>query len=119
MRCGLLVIALAGLALPAAACSTRGSTGPAWPKERIADPDSGASDDGGESIEPRAAAQAIAAIEGSASKDEPERTEDKPAAAPEAAAAAAAASKPGTVSTETLTPEEEAMMEEIVIEIED
>lgn len=97
MRLGLLVFTLA-------ACSSSASAKPAWPKARPREVD------GGESLAPRAAARAIAAVV----------EEDKPAATPATAAAApisvdkpAAAPAPAPASDEPITTEE------IIIEIED
>ena len=91
-----------------AACSPKPAA-PAWPKmaEREAD--------GGESLEPRAKASAIAAV---AKDDEPvvEKT-DKPAAKPDAKPDA---ETPKPASTSTQAPEEIIITtEEIVIEIDD
>lgn len=75
------------IASSAAACSSRASTGPAWPKSHASE------DDGGESLEPRVAS----AIEEQRAEDgddvpvvkAPTPTPAAPAAAPAAPAAAA------------------------------
>jgi hypothetical protein len=85
------VLFVIALAAAMSACSAHGSTGPAWPRSAAR----GA--DGGESLAPRAAARAIAAIV------EDDRAADRAAAAAPAAAA----------------PEDPLMTEEIVIEVED
>jgi hypothetical protein len=98
---------LLALAACSMACSSHGPAGPAWPKpaeHRV---------DGGESLAPRAAARAIAAI---VEDDRPaERAvADKPAAAPAPASAAPAAPVAGTPAQDEPLP-----TEEIVIEVDD
>jgi hypothetical protein len=98
---------LLALAACSMACSGHGPAGPAWPKpaeHRV---------DGGESLAPRAAARAIAAI---VEDDRPaERAvADKPAAAPAPASAAAAAPVAATPAQDEPLP-----TEEIVIEVDD
>jgi hypothetical protein len=98
---------LLALAACSMACSGHGPAGPAWPKpaeHRV---------DGGESLAPRAAARAIAAI---VEDDRPaERVvADKPAAAPAPASAAPA----GPVAA-TPAQDEPLPIEEIVIEVDD
>jgi hypothetical protein len=97
MRLGLLVFALA-------ACSSSASANPAWPKARPREVD------GGESLAPRAAARAIAAV---IEEDKPA----VPAAAP--VAAPAAVDKPATAAPAAPAADEPIITEEIVIEIED
>jgi len=98
MRLGLLVFALA-------ACSSSASAKPAWPRATPRELD------GGESLAPRAAARAIAAV---VEDDKPAALVERPTAAP-AATPAAPAAEPVVVpaADETITTEE------IVIEIED
>ncbi|MEO7731594.1 MAG: hypothetical protein ABIY55_11520 [Kofleriaceae bacterium] len=98
MRLGLLVFTLA-------ACSSSASAKPAWPKARLREVD------GGESLAPRAAARAIAAVV----------EEDKPAVTPTptpAAAAPVSVEKPAAV-TAPAASDEPITTEEIIIEIED
>jgi hypothetical protein len=73
------------------ACGAR-ATGPAWPKSAGTERVGEATDDGGESLAPRAPQEAVA-IEGPA-------TEDVPAAAP----AAAPAAKPAAAPENTTAP---------------
>ena len=97
MRLGLLVFTLA-------ACSSSASAKPAWPKARPREVD------GGESLAPRAAARAIAAVV----------EEDKPTATATATAAAVApvsVDKPAAAAVPA--SDEPIMTEEIVIEIDD
>jgi hypothetical protein len=107
MRLGLLVIALA-------ACSSAAVTRPAWPKATAHEVD------GGESLAPRAAARAIAAI-----VEEDDKPVDKVAAdkhAPAAASgstAAGATDRPAAAAPAAAAPEEPITGEDIVIEIED
>ena len=97
MRLGLLVFALA-------ACSSSASAKPAWPKTRPRDVD------GGESLAPRAAARAVAAV----------ADEDKPAVAPTATAGAPApVDKPAAATPAAPATDEPIITEEIVIEVED
>lgn len=97
MRLGLLVFALA-------ACSSSASAKPVWPKARPREVD------GGESLAPRAAARAIAAV-----------VEDDKPAVTTAAPAAAAAPVDKTPAAAPVAPatDEPIITEEIVIEIED
>ena len=93
------------LAAGSLACSTRGPSGPAWPRPapRAAD--------GGESLAPRAAARAIAAI-----------VEDDHAADRAVAATPAAAPSPAVSATPATAPpaqDEPLPSEEIVIEVDD
>jgi hypothetical protein len=99
----MLLLALAACSM---ACSGHGPAGPAWPKPATRDAD------GGESLAPRAAARAIAAI---AEEDRPaERAAaDKPAAAPVPAVGAAPAAAAAAAQDEPLPAEE------IVIEVDD
>jgi len=101
----MLLLALAACSM---ACSGRGPAGPAWPKPAIRDAD------GGESLAPRAAARAIAAI---VEDERPaERAgADKPAAAPAPASAAAAAAPAAAAPAQ----DEPLPSEEIVIEVDD
>jgi hypothetical protein len=97
MRLGLLVIALA-------ACSSAATAGPAWPKPAAREVD------GGESLAPRAAARAIAAL------IEDDKPSSKPIDKPAVAAALAGPDKPAaTISV----VEEPVTTEELVIEIDD
>ena len=98
MRFGLLVFVLA-------ACSSSASANPAWPKARPHEVD------GGESLAPRAAARAIAAVV----------EDDKSAVAPAAppAPAAAPVDKPAAAAPAAPASDEPIITEEIVIEIED
>jgi hypothetical protein len=107
VRLGLLVIALA-------ACSARGSgpAGPAWPKPAVREVD------GGESLAPRPAARAIAALaeeEKPADKAAPE----KPAAATSGGTGSSTADTPGAAAPTATPPDEPINAEDIVIEIED
>ena len=98
MRLGLLVFALA-------ACSSSASAKPAWPRATPRELD------GGESLAPRAAARAIAAVV----------EDDKPAAASAPAAAApVSVDKPATPAAAAPPASDEPIItEEIIIEIED
>lgn len=103
----LLVIALAAGLM---ACSAPDAAGPAWPRAAAREVD------GGESLAPRAAARAIAAL---AEDDHgAERTADKPAAADRASSpsattptAARGAANPAAPSTEEPFPGEELIIE--------
>ena len=100
----LLVIALAACFI---ACSARGPAGPAWPRSRAREAD------GGESLTPRAAARAIAAIV----EDDrgAERTADKPAVA-----AVLAPTVERSVATPAVPSAEEPLpAEELIIEVDD
>jgi hypothetical protein len=97
MRLGLLVFALA-------ACSSSASAKPAWPKARPREVD------GGESLAPRAAARAIAAV---VEDDKPAVTTAAPAAAP------APVDKSPAAAPAAPAADEPIITEEIVIEIED
>jgi hypothetical protein len=101
----MLLLALAAWSM---ACSGRGPAGPAWPGPATRDAD------GGESLAPRAAARAIAAI---VEEDRPaERAAaDKPAAAPLPAAGAAPAAPVAAAAAQ----DEPLPAEEIVIEVDD
>jgi hypothetical protein len=101
----MVVLALVACSM---ACSGRAPAGPAWPKPAAPPVD------GGESLAPRAAARAIAAI---VEEERPaERAAaDKPAAAPAAASAAA----PAAPATATPGQDEPLPTEEIVIEVDD
>lgn len=104
MRFAALVVA--GLWL--AACGTRGSEGPAWPKAAERETD------GGESLAPRES-KAVAVAD-----DEESVVTDVPAAAAAVTPGAAAASTAPAAATPTITaPEDTIMIEEIVIEISD
>jgi hypothetical protein len=103
MRLGLVMIVLT-------ACASAPPAGPSWPKlsPRAAD--------GGESIAPREAARAFAAIE----EDKPDRTEtDGPAASSaETPSETGAADKPAaTTPAGDPSTDEILMTEEIVIEV--
>ncbi len=99
---------LLALAACSMACSAHGPAGPAWPKPAAREVD------GGESLAPRAAARAIAAI---VEDDRPaERAiAEKPAAAPVPAASAA----PAAPAAATPAQDEPLPTEEIVIEVDD
>jgi len=102
MRLGLLVIALA-------ACSSPAAAGPSWPKATAREVD------GGESLAPRAAARAIAAL---VEDDKPaDKAADKSPAA--STGTGGTADKPPAATPSALTPDDPIMTEEIVIEIED
>jgi hypothetical protein len=100
----MLLLALAACSM---ACSGRGPAGPAWPSPASREAD------GGESLVPRAAARAIAAI---VEDDRPtERAAaDRPAAAAPVASAAAAAPAAAAPAQDEPLP-----TEEIVIEVDD
>jgi hypothetical protein len=97
-----------------AGCSSRQTSGLAWPK--MAERET----DGGESLAPRAGAKAIAAVEAAAAADDDDdKVVATPAAEkPAASAAAATAEKPAAATTVT-APEETITIDDIVIEIED
>lgn len=102
MRSFVLVVALA-------ACSSKHTSGPAWPAP------STTADDGGESIAPRETKVAAA-------PEKTETPEEKPAAAP----AAAAPAKPGEAAAPATAPaaapptvEDLLINEDVIIEIED
>jgi hypothetical protein len=97
----LFVIALAAGSM---ACAAREPAGPAWP--RAAERDG----DGGESLAPRAAARAIAAV---VDDHAAERAADKPAVSTPAVSAPAASS--GTLQV----TEEPLPLDELVIEVDD
>jgi hypothetical protein len=103
---------LVALAACSVACSSHGPAGPAWPKPAAREAD------GGESLAPRAAARAIAAI---VEDDRPaERAAaDKPAAASAPAASAAATAAPAAGAAVTPAQDEPLPGEEIVIEVDD
>lgn len=108
----MLLLALAACSMAcSAAFSAQGSAGPAWPRPAAREVD------GGESLAPRAAARAIAAI---VEEDHPaeraaERTAaDKPAAAPVPAASAAPAPSAAPPAQDEPLP-----AEDLVIEIDD
>ncbi len=100
----MLLLALAAYSM---ACSGPGPTGPAWPRPASRDAD------GGESLAPRAAARAIAAI---VEDDRPSEraAADRPAAAPVPAASVGAAPLAATPAQDEPLPSEE-----IVIEVDD
>lgn len=100
----MLLLALAACSM---ACSGRGSAGPTWPKPASREAD------GGESLTPRAAARAIAAI---VEEDRPaERAAAAPAAAPVPATSAGAAAPAAAAPAQ----DEPLPTEEIVIEVDD
>jgi hypothetical protein len=108
MRSGLVVLgAVLGFGLTAAACSPSAPRGPTWPRAKAHEVD------GGESLAPRAAARAIAAV---AEDDKPDRAADKPAATP---ATPAPADKPAAAAPAAPASDDPVMTEEIVIEVED
>ena len=98
----LLVIALAAGSM---ACAAREPAGPAWP--RAAERDA----DGGESLAPRAAARAVAAV---GEDHAVERAADKPAVSVPVVSTPASAPA-GTVQV----TEEPLPLDEIVIEVDD
>jgi hypothetical protein len=97
----MLVLAVAG----AVACSPRGPTGPAWPRPAARETD------GGESLAPRAAARAIAAI-----VEDDHAAERAVAATPAAAPSPAASAAPAPAAP---AQDEPLPSEEIVIEVDD
>jgi hypothetical protein len=99
----MLVLVLAACSM---ACSVRGPAGPAWPRPAAREVD------GGESLAPRAAARAIAAIVEEAHPAE-RAIADKPAAPATASPAAPAAPAAAPAQDEPLPSEE------IVIEVDD
>jgi len=100
-----------GLLLALAACSSSAAAGPRWPKPSAREAD------GGESVAPRPAARAIAALaeEARPDRDKPSAKPAEPAAVP---AAPPARATPAPASDATAT-EDEPLSEELVIEIED
>jgi hypothetical protein len=105
MRLGLLMIALA-------ACSSPAVAAPAWPKAAAREVD------GGESLAPRAAARAIAAI---VEDDKPADrvAADKPAAVAAGRPAGSTADKPAVSTPAATPPDEQITIEELLIEIGD
>ena len=97
----LFVIALCAGSM---ACAAREPAGPAWPRAAARD------SDGGESLAPRAAARAIAAV---VEDHAVEHAADKPAAAAPSVSAPSAST--GTVQVS----EEPLPLDELVIEIDD
>lgn len=89
-------------------CASGSSRGPAWPKRT--DPVA----DGGESLAPRAGAQAIAAVVETDDDDDVKVVTPAAPATPTTAAAAATTTTPTTTA-----PDEPVQVEEIVIEISD
>jgi hypothetical protein len=85
--------------------------GPAWPKPVVRELD------GGESLAPRAAARAIAAIVDDRPADK--ASADKPAPAASTGTTGGAADKPAAAPSAVPAPDEAITTEEIVIEIED
>jgi len=98
----MLLLALAAYSM---ACSGRGPAGPAWPRPASRDAD------GGESLAPRAAARAIAAI---VEDDRPaERAAaDRPAAAPVPAASAGASPAAATPAQDEPLPSDEIVIDD-------
>lgn len=106
------VLFVIALAAAVSACSARGSTGPVWPRSAAGEAD------GGESLAPRAAARAIAAIvEDDRAADR--AVAERPAAAPAGGTAPAAAPSAAAATPAAAAPEDPLMTEEIVIEVED
>jgi hypothetical protein len=103
----LFAIALAGWA----ACSARAPAGPSWPRPRAGEVD------GGESLAPRAAARAVAAV---AEEDRPadRGVADKPAA-PAPAPVTAPAGGDRATAAPPAAPDDPLTTEEIVIEVDD
>jgi hypothetical protein len=101
----MLPLALAACSM---ACSGRGPAGPAWPKPASREAD------GGESLTPRAAARAIAAI---VEEDRP--AERAAAAAPAAAAVPAVSAGAAAPAVAAAAQDEPLPTEEIVIEVDD
>jgi hypothetical protein len=100
----MLLLAVAACSM---ACAGSGPAGPAWPRPATR------AGDGGESLAPRAAARAIAAI---VEEGRPAERADRPAAAPvPAVSAVAAADKPAAAPAQ----DEPLPAEEIVIEVDD
>ena len=106
MRAALAIALLAGSSIGSAACTARPPAGPAWPRSAARD------DDGGESLAPRAAARAIAAVV------EDDRTADRAADKPAPATTAAPATDKPAAGT-AMRQDDPAIMEEIVIEVDD
>lgn len=104
MRLGLLVITLA-------ACSSPAAAGPSWPKATVREVD------GGESLAPRAAARAIAAV-GEDDKPADKAADGKPAA-PATSTGGSTADKPAMTAPAAMAPDDPIMIEDIVIEIDD
>lgn len=98
---------LLALAACSMVCSGPGPAGPAWPKPASRETD------GGESLAPRAAARAIAAIV------EEDRPAERAAAATPAAAPVPAASAAAAPAAATPAQDEPLPAEEIVIEVDD
>lgn len=95
-----------GSAVGSAGCASRPLVGPAWPQSAARE------DDGGESLAPRAAARAIAAV---VEDDRPaERASEKPAPS---TPVAPVADKPAAGTA--VMQDDPAIMEEIVIEVDD
>jgi hypothetical protein len=111
MRLGQVALVLAVCSLSCTA-SAQASRRPAWPKPAAHEVD------GGESLAPRAAARAIAAV---VAEDRPtdKPAVDKPAAATPAAAAGVGTDKPAASPSAPPAADEPITTEEIVIEIED
>jgi len=101
----MVVLALAACSM---ACSGHAPAGPAWPRPAARQVD------GGESLAPRAAARAIAAIVEDERPAE-RAAADRPAAAPAAASAAA----PAAPASAPAAQDEALPTEEIVIEVDD
>ena len=100
MRLVLLVIAVT-------ACSSPAAAGLSWPRPAAREID------GGESLAPRAAARAVAAVV------EDDRPADRAADKPAAASGAPAADKVPAVTLPVPAADEPLMTDDIVIEIED
>jgi hypothetical protein len=109
MRLGIVMLALAACSGPGAA-----SASPAWPKAAVREVD------GGQSLAPRAAARAVAALVEDDKEDKPtdKAAADKPAAAA-TSAGGSTADKSAATSSPATPPDEPITAEDIVIEIED
>jgi hypothetical protein len=106
MRALWLCLVIASSAGPA--CSSHGSTGPAWPKSHASE------DDGGESLEPRVAS----AIEEQRAADD----DDHPAVATPASAPAATAAPASAPAAAAPAPTGELQVlegDEIIIEVDE
>ena len=98
------------LVLAVTACTHSAATGPAWPKQHVAD------DDGGESLAPRDPAKSVVVATEDAADDD---DKPAPAAAPAEKPAAAPATEGGApaIAPAAAQPEDVIQTEEIVIDV--